>query len=244
MKKLQILSDLHLDFPDNLVYLSKNPIIPSGDILICAGDCGHAYTVTKDFFKDLSPHYELIIVIPGNHCYYGKNKNDIVPFHDIDGNYHYLNNNVIYHGEYRFVCTTLWSPFEDHTRNSIADCSEIEGFSPLEARILFGQNRDWLKETLSQPWDGKTVVVSHHLPAKQCVNPFWETSGINSCFLGDCEDIIHANKIDCWFFGHSHSHYNELCGDTRLIDNPLGYVKYKENKCKINKFQHNLYVEI
>ena len=36
--KLQYCSDLHLEFPDNKEYILDNPIEPTSDILILAGD--------------------------------------------------------------------------------------------------------------------------------------------------------------------------------------------------------------
>lgn len=36
--KLQYISDLHLEFPDNREWLKENMIIPKGDILLIAGD--------------------------------------------------------------------------------------------------------------------------------------------------------------------------------------------------------------
>lgn len=36
--KIQYVSDLHLEFTENANYIKKNPIKPTGDILILAGD--------------------------------------------------------------------------------------------------------------------------------------------------------------------------------------------------------------
>ena len=44
--KVQICSDLHLEFTANKSWLKENPILPSGDILIIAGDTNY---LSRDF---------------------------------------------------------------------------------------------------------------------------------------------------------------------------------------------------
>ena len=71
-KKIQIASDLHLEFPENRDFLEKNPIIPKAKILLLAGDIvsDNKRDKAEFFFKKWQNDFKLIVEVPGNHEYY------------------------------------------------------------------------------------------------------------------------------------------------------------------------------
>ena len=107
--KFQYCSDLHLEFPDNYDYLIKEKNLkPSADNLIIAGDLAYLYSkidISKDIFvvryedrfndaiQYLSDNWKNVIIIPGNHEYYG----DYAPYmkHMHNPCRFYLKDNVI-----------------------------------------------------------------------------------------------------------------------------------------------------
>lgn len=68
--KLQFVSDLHLEFPENRAYLAEHPLEVTGDILFVAGDSAYLDlpdskedTYSRYVFWDwASEHYQQVIV--------------------------------------------------------------------------------------------------------------------------------------------------------------------------------------
>lgn len=127
MTKIQIVSDTHLEFRgDNFKKLIK----PSAPILFLLGDicvCGTTddWMTYQKFIKFISPQYQYIFHVPGNHEYYTSNRN-ITEQDTISGidhklkkfaktikNFFVLNNNTVRlkigKKNCVFIGTTLWT---------------------------------------------------------------------------------------------------------------------------------------
>ena len=77
--KIQFVSDLHLEFNENRLYLEGNPLPVVGDVLLIAGDnayldkpeSGESTYCQYGFWDWASENYEQVIVCLGNHDFYG-----------------------------------------------------------------------------------------------------------------------------------------------------------------------------
>ncbi|NYT62425.1 metallophosphoesterase [Alcaligenaceae bacterium] len=252
--RLNILSDLHLS--------SQGLPIPqnNADIVILAGDIARpkaALEWARGFDKP-------VLYIAGNHEFYGASlgaTTQALREQAIGTCVHILDNNqLVLHGV-RFLGSTLWSDFnlygpglvrEQAITDALAfirDFSRIttndlppRTFAPSDMEALFNANRLWLQDQLAQPFDGPTVVITHHAPSPKSIHPRFEGSLINNCFVSNSEFLLGADRAVLWIHGHTHDSFDYLVNGTRVVCNPRGYAKDGINENAA--FNPNLIIEV
>ncbi|GAB1858228.1 metallophosphoesterase [Flavobacteriaceae bacterium MHTCC 0001] len=238
--KIQICSDLHLEFTNNRAWLSDNPLVPKGDILIVAGD---TYYLEKDFseldfIKNVSDDFEQVFLIPGNHEYYGgfDAKTALEPMKkEVLENVFLVNNYSVKIDNVNFIFSTMWSKIE---RNILDIMRGMVDFR----RIRFGETLlsvndfneihekafEFITDEVSK--EGRKVVVTHHLPSEECNVDEFKGSVLNNAFCVDKTSFILNNDIDYWVYGHSHRNMGDFkIGNTKMMTNQLGYVGMNEH---------------
>ena len=241
--KIQYCSDLHLEFLDNRKWILENPIIPKGDILILAGET----TLFKEihqhekFFDYVSSHFEHTFWIPGNHEYYNSDiSNRSGSFEEkIRDNVTLLNNTVKTINGVRLVFSTLWSHISLAKQTIIEQTlSDFRVIRKNEKRLtaeaynqLHLESRLFLEQALQTKTNNPTIVVSHHPPTFVNYPEKYADSEINEAFGTELSSLIENSSIDYWIYGHHHCNVDAFSiGQTKLITNQLGYIKYKENE--------------
>ena len=236
---IQYASDLHLEFPANKDFMEKNPIAPSADILVLAGDIMPIHHIGQHgaFWDYLSAHFKTVFWIPGNHEYYGakslrfgRSRHDAVR-HNV-----FLVNNIVQVIEgTRFLFTTLWTKISTahqfEIQNRLSDFSAIhsEGrpFSVAQYNELHEDSVAFLHEALALPFEGPTVVVTHHVPTFLNYPPQYKGDALNEAFAVELFDLIVEYKPDCWIYGHHHCNVGDFYIEkTKLLTNQLGYVAH------------------
>ena len=240
---IQYASDLHLEFQANWRYLQANPIVPSADILLLAGDTHYMVEDMKahPFFDWAAEAFEQVFLIPGNHEYYGGFDAKIaleeeyeVQFRD---NVFLLNNATRTIGDTRIIFSTLWSKV---VREAVAVYRGMYDFRLIHFRgekfniehynQLFELSWAYVQNTLAKAHEGKTIVMTHHLPSNHCIMPKYKGSSLNEGFCTDLSDYILDCAADYWIYGHSHGNRNAFeIGKTTLLTNQLGYVDMSEH---------------
>ena len=238
--KIQICSDLHLEFPNNREWLKNNPLIPKGEILIIAGD---TYYLEKDysqleFINEVSKDFEQVFLIPGNHEYYGGF--DIsTALHptkkEIKKNVFLLNNCSVEINNVNFIFSTMWSKIQRNILDilrGMADFRKIrykgERFSINHFNMLHEKSFEFIGNEVKK--EGKKIIVTHHLPSEECNAEEFKNSILNNAFCVEKTNFILNNTIDYWIYGHSHRNKDDFkIGETKMITNQLGYIGLDEH---------------
>ncbi|NEH47485.1 phosphohydrolase [Rhizobium leguminosarum] len=84
-------------------------------------------------------------------------------------------------------------------------------------------SRSYIDQELAKPFDGRTIVVTHHAPLTESFDARFYGHVTNAAFGSDLSDLIAGRRPWAWIHGHIHRARDYLAGDTRIICNPRGY---------------------
>lgn len=253
--KIQYASDIHLELSDNSRFIKSMPFEVAGDVLVFAGDTGYLRDRTLPnlkFWKWASANYREVLLIPGNHEFYGNG--DVLAYGDswsreILPNVHYHQNKVVRIDDTDFILSTLWSHISPQDEYFVS-----RGMNDFR-QILYGGRRfttddfnaehqkclAFIKQSVSESDAKHIVVVTHHLPTLEVVAPQHKGSLLNSAFATELGDFIADSRIDVWIFGHSHANIDTVIGNTRIVSNQMGYVYYGEH---LQDFKGDKFIEL
>ena len=259
--RIQFVSDLHLEFPQNRQWLKQHPLEVNGDILLIAGDTAYLDlpeskrdTYSEYGFWDwASNNFKQVIVCFGNHDFYGYYNLSEMPdgyTKEIRHNVHAYYNTIVNMGDIDIIVSTLWSKIERCnaflTERNVSDFYRIKYNGHRLTADDFNQEHErclqFVKQAVTDS-DAKTkIVLTHHVPTQLCTAEEFRDSTINGAFTVELSDFIANSGIDYWIYGHSHRNIDAMIGKTKIISNQLGYVSQGEHLC--NKFNPSRFIEI
>lgn len=253
--KLQIVSDLHLEFNDVTI---KNA---GADILCLAGDVCLARDLYKNnaksekyrkFFDHVSKEFDTVLYIMGNHEHYSGRWN-LTATHLRDAlepwdNITLMDDGWLNFGNTRIVGTSLWTNFNNGdpiTMMSVKGMMNDYHVITIERNGIYHKLRpiDTLEahnravETVklaAETWDGNIVVLGHHAPSFQSIHQRYKLDwAMNGGYVSNLDDLILSQeKIKLWIHGHVHSSFDYMIGQCRVVCNPHGY--HDENASDFN----------
>lgn len=227
---IHLLSDIHLENADYA------PVQPDADLIVLAGDI-HNGTKAFDWARWHYPH-DRVIYVPGNHEFYGGHfertldalrarSDDHVRLMDMD---------EIRIGKVRILAGTGWTDFQSTGNQPIAMWDAEQGMNdyqqirttkdyrklkPTDVARRAAEFKSWLNGKFAEPFDGKTVVVTHHAPMiAPCA--YREPSHLDAAFSNNWPDLV--EQADLWLYGHTHQADDFTVGRCRLVSNPVGYA--------------------
>jgi Icc-related predicted phosphoesterase len=231
--KIQVLSDLHLEFDEfNFEDAGADIVILAGDIHI--KDKGVAWAINN--IRNTPVLYVL-----GNHEFYGK----AYPKHiyhlknQAKGtNIHILEKDSYSINGVNFLGCTLWTDFELFGDPRIAghECQQIMNdfkkirVSPnysklrsLDVTAMHRQSLKWLTDKLETNQDNENIIITHHGPSTLSLSKGYEREFSSAAYASNLNHIIEKYSPSFWFHGHLHHSSNYRIGSCQIICNPRGY---------------------
>ena len=237
--RLHVLSDLHLERGEPL------PPVADADVVLLAGDIGRGVDglqAAARWWTDVP-----ILYVSGNHEPYGGALPDITDrLREASARFgdrvRVLEDDEAVIGGVRFLGCTLWSDFaagggEEEREFSMELCAravndyrhvswspESRTLRPDDTLGLHAASRRWLADRLAVPFDGATVVMTHHgpLPPPSRI-PSAVRRAIAGAFVSDLSELMNAERVALWVYGHTHRVHDDDAHGTRVLSNPRGY---------------------
>lgn len=235
--KIQLASDLHLEFLER--DWPRERLIgcaPDADVLVLAGDIANGAKALTLFAGWPVP----VIYLAGNHEFYGQFLDPLrARLREVarESGIHFLDNDSVEIEGVRFLGSTLWTDYqltqersqvdsmryvEQHLTDHVRIRTDTGVFTTQHALALHLAARAWLQAELNKPFDGKTVVISHHGPHPLSVHPRYVGNPLNPGFVSDLSALMPG--VDLWLHGHVHDSFDYQVGKCRVVANPAGYI--------------------
>jgi Icc-related predicted phosphoesterase len=251
MVKIQIASDLHLEF--SYIVLDYT----GTDILVLAGDIHSDIGKLKKYILAILKANKniQIVLIAGNHECYSKTVPETIEkmnrlFNEdknISNRCHFLQDNfVIIHG-IKFIGCTLWcNPpgiYWDEIKKEISDFSNIKNHNIMDCISYFENSVKFIEENFASEYP--LIIITHFPPSFSSINQIYSGfTELNHYFASDIEDTILYTNPKIWIHGHTHHTFSYYIGNTKIICNPRGYSdeynKHEENRI----FDRKLVIDI
>lgn len=235
--KLQIYSDLHLEF-----YKSFPKIERKCDYLVLAGDIGKLSDVNyKEFIQYCSENWKHTIVVLGNHEFYNC-KNTYSKLLQKYNYYFSLFDNVtllekekILLEDYEIIGLTMWS-YISETYKDLINCpkkikqyilkNEKKRLVPIGyngINILFEESKQWLLKNYNP--NKKTIIITHHpITQKNVCQDIYKHQSLERTSVFSTNIELNPNNTCICISGHTHFSHDFVDNNIRYISNQMGYV--------------------
>lgn len=247
------LSDLHLEAQSFDLALPKGDVlIIAGDL--CHARCldpdrRDRYSVAQRervlrFVDRAVTNFENVLLIAGNHDHYDgvfEGTADLLRRYLPDVTM--LDDEAVILDGVRFFGSTLWTDFAAQTDAELtairkgmgeyffvkirsgAPGQPLAKLRPADTHLAHVQAWTRLKEFLAAEPGRPTVVVTHHAPSCQGLNPRFSGNGLDAAYASDLDhEIQQFENVVAWVHGHTHIARTYKVGRTIVRTNALGFA--------------------
>ncbi|MDT0684719.1 metallophosphoesterase [Roseicyclus sp. F158] len=191
-----------------------------------------------------------VYLLPGNHDYYDHtlDGDDRLAAIATEAGARFVQTAAIEFGGCRLLCATLWTDFELTGPKDEAVRSAMSGavkrmsdyryirlgsdgyrrIRPQDIRRNHMAHRAWLEQKLAEPFEGDTIVATHHAPHPDAL----EGDFLDVAYASDLSELIERHAPAFWIYGHTHTPAAFTVGRTELVNVSLGYpMEIGEGQC-------------
>lgn len=239
--RIYLASDLHIEMFEDFQLPDR-----AVDVVVLAGDIHKGHNIFEVAAEFRRHFHAPVVMVAGNHEYYGldyvqqlsKFRHNTAMLRNI----FFLENEQVIIGNSRYLGATLWSSFALYGYDSVAASQAVaqrsvrdfqviryngRRFTPADAEAEYHKSYAWLESKLAEPFDGKTIVITHFCPHRAGIHARHASTGgdhLTPYFVSDCSGLMQRFQIDAWFYGHTHFSVDTVVeNNTRLISNQRGY---------------------
>lgn len=213
------ISDIHLEESLHIPPIDNHQ---NAEILILAGDIGLPHSrIYKKFISRMSKIFQYVIVVTGNHEYYGNTVEKIDATLDNwqSDNVYFLQQSSIAINGIRFMGCTLWAEGESDIK--IGDFKGIKGMNYKKYSELHSEHVTWLESELKRYEKQPKVVITHHLPSSSLIDPKFKDFPKKKFYYSNLDYLVEQANV--WICGHSHKMMQKRIGGCYCGINPIGY---------------------
>jgi Icc-related predicted phosphoesterase len=248
------LSDLHLESQDFPVTLPAGDVlIVAGDLCHAScldptrSDlyAQNQRDRVKRFADQARARFTHVLMVAGNHDHYDGFFDDTIATlrRHLPG-ITVLDDSHVEIDGWRLFGTTLWSDFEGRSQSVMArlrrgvsefffvrkrdgtqtDVRKAPKFQPEDALAAHDRALVALRASLAEAGTRPTVVVSHHAPSLQGLNPRHAGNGMDGAYASDLDAMIEGfAAVPFWVHGHTHIRKAYRIGATQILTNCRGF---------------------
>lgn len=225
-------SDLHLDHYSSHGLAARVKMLRESieethpDVLVVAGDTVSKHASLAEAAQALASLPVPVLMVLGNHDhwhYSGDVQRELEGLQKTHRNFFLLQEKVAEIDGVVFAGTTLWflTPTPKHWRDTNWVDWDWGMLTPKMTNDMALVAEEFLMEVAAKA----DVIVTHHLPLEQSIDPRYARHSTNQYFLHNMRGLIDSEGFHpkLWIHGHTHSTLDYNYGKLRVVCNPAGY---------------------
>lgn len=215
----------------------------------------------RGFIDRVASAYNHVLVVAGNHEFYHgrwiQSLETLRSEYQRHANIHFLEGQEFCLDGTTFVGGTLWTDM--HRGDPITLWTvgqgmndfrvirhDAHGYTRLRPEHAAQRHRETVDRfsdliTAAGQRGDRVVVISHHAPCAESVNPLYKNTAshhLNGGYYSDLSKLILDHpEIVLWVHGHMHHSVDYHVGSTRVLTNPRGYVGYERGGQDIEPYE-------